>query len=453
MASGTGEAVVIGAGIAGLSAARVLSDRFARVTLVDRDALPDAPDSRRGVPQGAHPHALLAVGRDALEELFPGLTDELTGRGAVWVDIAGDALLWQLDGYRCRFDSGVHVVSLTRPLLETCVRQRVAALPNVTIRTGTAVGGLTGEPGMRVTGVELDGAGTVEADLVVDASGRGGARSDHWLRALGFPTPQVSTVTMRMAYGTRLLRHEPGDADCLLAIAAQTPPGRRFGGAFRVEGDRWQFVLGGWHGDHAPTDDDGYRQFAKSLPMPVLAELLDRAEPLTPVVSYQYPAARRRHFERLRRVPAGYVVVGDAGCSFNPAYGQGMTVAALEALALGRSLDRHGGQPTVAFVRDYYRQAARLTDVPWDLASGADFAYPETEGRRPLAGRLLRPYMRRVVLASHVSPEVHRTLLGVQHLLAPPSVLLRPGTVRRALRAAPRSPAYRTVIAAARHRG
>ncbi|WP_212994398.1 NAD(P)/FAD-dependent oxidoreductase [Actinoplanes auranticolor] len=434
----TGDAVVIGAGMAGLAAARVLADRFARVTVVDRDHLPSGPESRRGVPQSAHPHALLAVGRDALEKLFPGLTDELVGLGARWIDVARDAYVWQLDGYRVRVDSGVTMLAVSRPLLESCVQRRVRALPGVRVLDDTAVAGLVGRSGERVSGVTLADGRELAAELVVDASGRG-SRSDRWLRELDFPVPAESVITVRVHYTTQLVRGQP---DCLpgsgMIVVAETPPEQcRYGAAFSVEGGRWLVTLGGFHGEQAPTDPEGFRRFADDLPDGTIAQLLRTGEPLTDPVAYTYPASRRRHFERLRRIPAGYVAMGDALCSFNPVYGHGMTVAALEAVTLGESLDRHR-TPGVVMARDFYRRSAKVIAVAWDMAAATDFVYPGTEGPRPRGLALTHWYQRRIFRALHVSPEVIRTVVRVQHLLEPGSALLRPAMVVRVLRAARR---------------
>ncbi|MGW4941836.1 FAD-dependent oxidoreductase [Actinoplanes sp. NPDC004185] len=432
------DAVVIGAGMAGLAAARVLADRFDRVTVVDRDRLPTGPDSRRGVPQSAHPHALLAVGRDALEKLFPGLTDELLALGARWIDVARDAHVWQLDGYRVRADSGVTMLAMSRPLLESCVQRRVRALPRVSVLDETAVAGLTGRAGERVTGVTLADGRELPAGLVVDASGRG-SRSDRWLHDLGFPSPPESVITVRVHYTTRLVSGRP---KCLpgpgMIVLAESPPEhRRYGAAFSVEGDRWLVTLGGFHGEQAPTDPEGYQRFAESLPDGTIAELLRTGEPLTDPVAYTYPTSRRRHFERLRRIPAGYVAVGDALCSFNPVYGHGMTVAALEAVTLAECLDRHRA-PSVAMARDFYRRSAKPIAVAWEMAATTDFAYPGTQGPKPRGLALTHWYQRQIFRATHVSPEVIRQVVRVQHLLAPGSALLRPAMVAKVLRAARR---------------
>jgi 2-polyprenyl-6-methoxyphenol hydroxylase-like FAD-dependent oxidoreductase len=435
----TGDAVVIGAGMAGLAAARVLAHRFDRVTVVDRDSLPAGAESRRGVPQGAHPHALLAVGRTALEDLFPGLTDELVELGARWIDVVRDAIVWQLDGHRVRAESGINVLCMSRPLLESCVRRRLQALPNVEFRADTAVAGLFGSPGEQVSGVELADGEKLPAALVVDASGRG-SRSGSWLRELGFPAAPESVITVRMHYTTRLIR---GRSDRLggpgMLVAAESPPGhRRYGAAFPVEGDEWFVTLGGYHGDRAPTDPAGFQRFADELPEPSIAELLRGAEPLRGPVTYSFPASRRRHFERLRQVPAGYVAVGDALCSFNPVYGHGMTVAALESIMLGECLDQRGSTDA-SLARDFYRRSAGLVDVAWDMAASADFAYPDTTGPRPRGLAVTHWYQRRIVWATHVSAEVSDAIIRVQHLLEPATILLRPTMVAKVLRAARRA--------------
>jgi 2-polyprenyl-6-methoxyphenol hydroxylase-like FAD-dependent oxidoreductase len=436
------DAVVIGAGMAGLAAARVLADRFARVTVVDRDHLPPGPVSRRGVPQSAHPHALLAVGRTALETLFPGLTAELVERGARWIDVARDAIVWQLDGYRLRVDSGVSMLCLSRPLLESCVRGRLEALPQVSIRADTAVAGLIGQPGERVSGVELADGGRLPADLVVDASGRG-SRSDRWLRELGFPVPAESVITVRVHYTTRLVRGQPDNLPGAgIIIIAETPPEhRRYGVAFPIEGDGWLVTLGGFHGERAPTDPEGFRRFAEGLPEPAIADLLRRAEPLADPVAYTYPTSRRRHFERLRRIPVGYLAIGDALCSFNPVYGHGITVAAQEALTLADCLDRHRSTGA-AMIRDFYRRTGGLITVAWDMAASTDFAYPGTEGPKPRGLAVTHWYQQRVFRATHVSPEVVNAVVRVQHLITPGSALLRPSMLATVLRAARR--AHRT---------
>lgn len=439
-----GHAVVVGGSMSGLVSAAVLSSRFDRVTVVDRDTLPDDASDRRGVPQSGHAHALLISGRQVLEGVFPGLADELVKGGAVPYDAGWDLLFHQMGSLRTRFTSGKLGISLTRAYLEHTVRERVKALPNVTVRHQVSVIDLHGTP-RRVSGVVLDGGEILRSDLVVDATGRSGDRTDAWLKRLECPAPAVTKIKIDVGYTTRVLRREPGErisGGLLYLMSAVPPHDKRAGAVFAVEGDRWMVTLGGWHRAHAPTDPEGFAEFAGALPDPLAAKLLASAEPLDGMRAHKftYPHARRRHFERLRTLPTGYVATGDAICSFNPLYGQGMTVGAMEAVALGETLDQEG-RASERMARAFYRKAARIIAVPWQMSTGSDFMYPETVGPRPLGTGLVNRYVRQLMLAAHVSQEAHLVLLDMQHLLARPSSVLRPARAIRSLVAARRSPA------------
>jgi 2-polyprenyl-6-methoxyphenol hydroxylase-like FAD-dependent oxidoreductase len=306
------------------------------------------------------------------------------------------------------------------------------------IRADAAVAGLTGRPGERVSGVELAGGERLPADLVVDASGRG-SRSDRWLSQLGFPAPPESVITVRLCYTTRMVRGQPDDLPGAgMIIIGETPPDRRrFGAAFPIEGDRWLVTLGGFHGEQAPTDPEGFQRFADSLPQPAIADLLRQADPVTDPVVYTYPTSRRRHFERLRRMPGGYLAIGDALCSFNRVYGHGITVAAQEVLALADCLDRTNRSTGPVMIRDFYRRTGELIGVAWDMAASTDFAYRATEGPKPRGLAVTHWYQRRVFRATHVSPDVVNAVVRVQHLITPGSALLRP--FAKVLRAARRA--------------
>ncbi|NUS54951.1 MAG: FAD-dependent monooxygenase [Streptomycetaceae bacterium] len=427
-------AVVVGAGIAGLSAARVLADRFAEVTIVDRDALPDDGSPRRGVPQGKHSHVLLVAGQKALGEIFPGLHDELVGAGAVVFDSGSDLHLYRLGASWNPVETGLPFVSLSRPLLEFTLRRLVTALPNVTVLAATAVSSLSAADG-NVTGVVLDDGRTLAADLVVDATGRG-SRSDRWLEALGFPVPDTEEVKVTVGYVSRLYRRTPGDLPVQAAFVQPTPPAeKRIGAALLVEDDQWLVSVGGWHGDYPSADEEGFRKHAESLPDQIFAELIATAKPLTEPVAFQFPSNRRRLFDQLTTVPGGFVSLGDAVCSFNPLYGQGMTVAAQEALALGTTIDEYATL-TPAAVQAFYQKAAGITFIPWQSAIGGDFDYPETQGTRPAAAELFGRYSTNVQLAAQVSGAVRTVVLQVQHLLVAPTALWRPELVAEVARAA-----------------
>ncbi|MGW3498366.1 FAD-dependent oxidoreductase [Streptomyces sp. NPDC001020] len=439
-----GHAVIIGGSIGGLVAARTLSSRFESVTVLDRDTLPETAADRRGVPQSPHAHALLISGRQKLDQLFPGLTDELIAGGAVPFDPGYDLLFHQMGALRRRFESGQLGISLTRAYLEHAVRRRVAGLPNVEIRDQTAVSGLFGVSG-RVLGVDLDDGARLGASLVVDATGRSAGRTDRWLEELDCPAPRTTTVKIDVGYTTRMMHRAGGelqDGGLLFLMSAVPPRDKRAAAVFAVEGDRWIVTLGGWHRAHAPVDPEGFAHFAEQLPTPIVADLLARTKPVEDgdAVRFTYPAARRRWFERLKKVPEGFVALGDAICSFNPLYGQGMTAATMEAVALARSLDRHKAA-TPAMARRYYRAAARVIDTPWRTSTSSDFMYPETVGAKGIGTDLVNRYVRQAMLASHVSVPAHRVMLDVQHLLAKPAAVFRPDRVVRSLLAARRSPA------------
>jgi 2-polyprenyl-6-methoxyphenol hydroxylase-like FAD-dependent oxidoreductase len=330
-------------------------------------------------------------------------------------------------------DTGLHLISFSRPFLETTLRRRVLARTNMSIRDGAAVAGLTGSS-MGVTGVRLDDGETLAANLVVDATGRG-SRSDRWLANLDFPVPETAEVKIGVGYATRVFHRGPGFLpEGVSVFVLPTPPrGKRAGIILPIEGDRWLVSLFGWHGQF-PKDESEFQRFAKELPHPALADLLRDSEPVSELTSAGFPSSRRRYFERLRLVPGGYVTTGDAVCSFNPIYGQGMTCAALQSLALGRMLDKHG-DPTAVMARDYYRAVGSILATPWRFAAGGDFAFPETQGPRPLGINLLNRYSRQVQLAARFDPVVRRTFSSVQHLVIPPSALFKPTIVAKVIKA------------------
>jgi 2-polyprenyl-6-methoxyphenol hydroxylase-like FAD-dependent oxidoreductase len=432
-------AVVLGASMAGLLAARVLTDSYGQVTVIDRDQLPESPMHRRGVPQGRHVHALLARGQHALEELFPGLTAELVAQGVPAGDV-GSNVCWYLSGHRLRqAPTGLVALCASRPVLEGHVRARVRALPNVRVLDRCDVVGLATTPdGRRVTGARVrrrvDGSAEqlLRADLVVDATGRG-ARTPLWLEALGYGRPATEQVRIGLGYATRTYRL-PADAlgGDLAILHAGTPEHPRGAALLRLEGGRWMLTLGGILGDYPPTDPDGFLAFARSLRFPDIYQAIRDAEPLDDPVGFRFPASVRHRYERLGRFPDGLLVVGDAVCSFNPIYGQGMSVAALEAFVLRRHLAR-GTEPQP---HRFFRDLARVVDVPWDIAVGGDLVFPGVQGRRTAKVRLVNAYLGRLHAAAAHDASLAAAFLRVAGLVDPPESLLRPDIVVRVLRKA-----------------
>jgi 2-polyprenyl-6-methoxyphenol hydroxylase-like FAD-dependent oxidoreductase len=428
-------AVVIGASMAGLLAARVLSETYERVTLLDRDTWPDRPEPRGGVPHGRHAHGLLARGSEILDELFPGLTADLVAAGAVAGDLQHDVRWYFADGPLAQAPSRLRGVAVSRPFLEYEVRRRVDARPGITIEPGRVVRDLTYDaPTRRVTGVLVAAVGTDEptttlaADLVVDASGRN-SRTPQWLRELDYPTPREEKVRVDVSYTTRHFRRDPGSAgDALAVVVAASPDSARGGALIGQEGDRWILTLGGYHGDRAPVELTAFRARAAEL-APEFGEVARTAEPLDAGRYFRFPASVRRRYEKLRRFPERFVVLGDAVCSFNPVYGQGMSVAAEEALrlrdCLAAGVDRLGPR--------FFGAITSTVDVPWQVAAGADLDLPGTPGRPSLPARLVNRYVRRLHRAARGDDDLAAAFLRVANLKAPPPSLMRPDRLARVL--------------------
>jgi 2-polyprenyl-6-methoxyphenol hydroxylase-like FAD-dependent oxidoreductase len=434
MKSDTSHAIVIGAGMAGLVAARVLTERYQRVTILERDSLPAGAEPRKGVPHGRHAHGLLARGRESLELLFPGLTKELVADGAITGDLLGDASWFTYGVYLASARSGLTGLLLSRPMLEGYVRGRLLAEQRVRLLQGAQVRGLVADAAQdRVLGVALaeppsgEASETMLADLVVDASGRH-SHAPQWLEELGYAKPDEESLEVEIAYTTRILRRRPQHlAGKRVVIISSDPPAWRFGVALAQEDDRWIVTLGGYFGDKPPADDGAFLEFARTLPAPEIADLLAVTEPISGFSGFQFPASRRRRYERLSRLPAGYLVFGDALCSFNPRYGQGMTAAALQAVALRDCLAEGADGLTTRF----YAKASAITDIPWQIAAGSDLRHPRLADRRSLGDRFLNWYLGKVNRAAARDVELARTFIQVANLMMPPTRLLAPATMMR----------------------
>ncbi len=423
-------AVVLGRGIAGLLTARALSERFDEVTVVDRDGdPPDAP--RRGVPQGRHAHALLASGQQALEDLLPGLTAELVAAGAPTGDVLDDTHM-HMNGHRlASTETGLVALSASRPLLEGHVHRRVAAIRNVTFAPPTDVVGLVADrDGGRVCGVRLlrraDGstAESLEADLVVDALGRT-SRSPRWLEAIGHAAPPEERIAVELRYSTRCFRTRPDDLDQLLACVHGPTPDRPSGCVLaRIERDRWILTLAGMTGTTPPRDAEGFRSFARSLRSPEVDEIL-ACEALDEPVPFRFPASLRRRYDAPSARPPGFLAVGDSLCSLNPVYGQGMSVAALQARALLHAPSLSGDQLWSAVVRP--------VDDAWAVVRATDLAFPGVDGQRRPGDRILGSYVGRLHAAASADPVLSTAFIRVAGLLDPPTRLLRPRIVVRTL--------------------
>ncbi len=428
MGEGRRHAIVIGGSMGGLMAARVLADHFDNVTIVDRDTFPEVGQQRRGVPQGVHTHALLASGKGVIENLFPGFTQEMIDRGAQSGDVLSDSRWFFEGGYLSRAHSGLTGLLVSRPLLEGAVRKRTFANPKIKIRENAVVEGLTVDAGKRVTGARAAGE-EIAADLVVDSTGRG-SHAAAWLESIGFAKPEEEKVEVGIAYTTRLFRRKPehlnGDS---AVVIPPTPQGKRGGVMLAQEDNRWTCTLIGYFGNAAPADLAGWLEYAKSLPAPDIHDTLSQAEPISDAFTARFPASLRRRYERLKSFPPGYLVFGDAICSFNPIYGQGMSAAAQQSVALQQSLAE--GDNDLA--RRFFARAAKVVDNPWSVAVGSDLRIPETIGPRNAGVSFINWYIAKLHKRAHRDPQAAVAFLKVANLVEPPPSVMKPGLAMKVL--------------------
>lgn len=432
---GHDHAVVLGAGLAGLLAAGVLARRFARVTLVERDELADAgPAFRPGLPQSRHVHVLWSRGLELIEGMLPGITGRLEAAGAAVLESPRD-FLWLSPADWFHAVPGARLLVGSRELLDWTVRQEVLRNERILVRAGCRATGLVaGADGRSVTGVELQGGGRLAAALVVDATGRT-SKAPAWLAAIGYPAPAVTRYDSHLGYSSRYFETPKDPTRRWHGLYVQGRPDSPRGAVLvPLDGGRWLVTLIG-NGEHAPpTGDEEFLGFARSLRSPVLYDAIRDAKPLSSPTGFRGTANEWRHFERLDRWPAGFVVLGDASCRFNPVYGHGMTVAALAADAFDRELGALGLREIPGAARRIQRKTAAVAEVAWQIATSEDMRFPGTEGPpADRATRVLQRYMSRVMVGANTDPAISTPFFNVLSLSTAPDALLSPGTMVRVL--------------------
>lgn len=430
-------AVVLGAGMAGLLAARVLSEFYETVTIVERDALPDTADQRKGIPQGRHLHSMLSRGWHVLEELFPGILGEAAAAGAYVLDDGDLSRVYLRAGPYAlnrtgKFADPTALVTYlaSRPFIEFHVRRRVGALGNVTFLDSHDVA----EPistADRVTGVRIinrdtSNAISLDADLVVDAMGRA-ARTPAFLEDLGYGRPQEQLCTTRATYSSLLVSIPEDTFTEKLMLVTDTRSGQPRGGLTAHEHGTWMLTVGRMEIDpDPPTDLAGVLALAEQFTPPSIMAGLRAAEPLGDVSVFRYTGAVWRRYDRMSRFPTGLLVIGDALCSLNPIYGQGMTVAALEALALRDFLANGSRAP-----QRFFRAAASHIAPVWAMNKSNDRA-PTT--RRPSRStRLSNWTVNKALNAAENDIVLTEALQRVASLIDPPTKLLKPALIPRVI--------------------
>lgn len=448
---GGNQAIIIGGSVAGLLAARVLSDHFEQITLIEKDVFSTLPQHRKGVPQDLHAHALLMQGQKNIEQLFPGVFEQLLRNGATLSDMGADLRWFHYGNWKIRGRNGITGYSQSRLLLEHALRTRLLPIPNIRLFDNCSVNNyLTSPDKSSVTGVRISRAGQpeeqIQAQLVVDTTGRG-TRTPQWLEELGYPRVEESAVKVDTVYATRLYQRKPDDLkDATSLMIWPTPPlSKRMGFLLPNEDGRWIATLSSGFKDYPPTDEAGFLEFARNLPMPELYNVIEKAEPLSPIYHYKIPSNLRRHYERMSRFPQGLVVMGDAACSFNPIYGQGMTISSIEAIELGRCLSQQPKGDTRGLSRKYQKKVAKIVSVPWLLATSEDFRYSQAEGKRPFGLGLLNRYTARIHRLCATDRDVLMKFEKVMTMQSSPAILFAPRIILKVVLMAKPEPAEKNL--------
>ncbi|WP_102262959.1 FAD-dependent oxidoreductase [Mesobacillus jeotgali] len=430
-------AVVVGGGIAGKLAARVLSEFFKEVILIEKDKKNDHVTNRKGVPQGNLGHVLLKSGEEIIEELFPGIFQELSRNGAKKTDFAGD-LLWSHHGtQKLRFDSNVFISQQSRPLLEWQIQHRLEKIPNIDFRFGCKVQNLKFNNDEMNTIVIEEKTGAVTellADLVIDASGAASLHNE-WLRDSGYGIPTKTEIKVDLFYASMVfkkLSHESINWHSLLAYP--NPPEVERGGMISpIEGNRMLVTLIGYGTKEVPKDIDSFLEYAVTLDQPEFYELIKSESPLSEDIQiYRFPALRRYHFEKQRNFPTGLLVIGDSFCRVDPVFAQGMSLAAMEAKAL-RELLMHGLNKK-QLTKSYHKKVSRILYIPWLIALTEDFRFRTTTGRKPIGLPILQWYVKKVVTACSHNEHVYKRFIQVLHLKSHPIILAHPRILAKVLK-------------------
>lgn len=414
-------AIVVGAGFAGLAAAAAVAPFFETVTILDKDELPGEPRSRKGVAQDTQVHLLLKGGELALEQLLPGTRQSLIAAGAVEIGQSGDVSVWERDTWHPRRDLGYSQLMMSRPGYEHALRRQVERIGNVAIRDRTAVEALVIDGG-RLVGLHV-GAEIERADLIVIATGRGGQLA-RYLTDAGLPEVPAIILGIDVNYAAvRVAKPERYKGEARFVACIPRPPDVRYGLVCPVENDEWVITLCGRFDRKAPDDLDGFRAYAEALPIPDVADRLRDAVPLGPVRAYRVATAQWSRFDRYDRLPQRLVPIGDAISSFNPTFGQGMSVAAGHAVALRDALAAGQGLDGLAGL--YLPRAMECSAQAWRLAGMMDLEYPQTRGERPsdLEKILLGMETMRRAATRHL--EVQRLRFEISNMVKPDSAARR----------------------------
>lgn len=432
-------AVIIGGSVAGLLAAAVLSRHYDQVEVLEQDALGDDNEPRDKVPQAHHVHLLLQRGKQAIESLLPGFLSDLERGGSVVADLSHDVKWFHAGRWKNRWPTGLTAQYCTRTLLEQTLRRRIAGFANVQLRQNIRVERLQFASG-RVCGVEAFVSGepvSLDSDFTIDASGRG-SRVEEWLAQAGFAPPSRELVPTHLGYVSRIYRARADLRDKwrVMLIFPRLPHDRKLCVISPIEGGRWMVTAGGWFGNYPEVTPSAFESFVRSLPVQDAWNAIASAEPLGPPKRYTMVGGQRRSIDFTRPWPTDFILLGDALCSFNPIYSQGMTVCALEAEALGIHLQRY--QTGLCDIASLQQMILEVANVSWNQALAQELRFPELSPSASFRERVRRWYVDRLIDASAFDRQVLKSMLEVNNLIAPPSNLFHVSLLGAALRPRPR---------------
>ena len=442
-----GRAVVIGGSVAGLTTAKVLAGHFATITVIERSPMADGLEFPKGVPQSRHPHVLLIRGEQILEDLFPGFRQNLLDGGANRLNFGRDLKMRFPDGWLPHYETAMEATATSRRLLDHTIYQRVAENRKITFKANSEVMALcTDDDNQRVIGVQIRNRenGRIEdipAELVVDASGRS-SKAPEWLSQLGYTPPKEQTVNAFPGYSTRIYEIPEGFAENWKTLYIMPNPPHVTRGAIIVpmEGNLWHISLIGMNRDYPPTDEAGFLEFARSLVSPEVYEALKTARPVSPIWGYRNAENRLRRYDRLERYLEGFVALGDAVYALNPVYGQGMTLAAIATQLLDQCLTEQAQQAAgngfSGMAEKFQKHLRKELAMPWQNATNEDMRWTATEGKQELdtASKVIGNYFKLVLKAMPHSVKATNAFFHVQHMIAPPTLLMRPDIVANVLK-------------------
>ncbi|ULT59625.1 FAD-dependent monooxygenase [Neobacillus drentensis] len=436
------KAVIIGGGISGKLTARVLSDFFQKVIILERDSKPNGPFPRKGAPQGEHIHALLFSGANGLEELFPGITEKFNASGAVKINSTQDIAWFHHGVWKLRYEGDYTTILQTRPHLEWHIEQYIKSIPNVTIQYSQNVQNfLYTEEENRITGVQIsngdDSIKTINAYLIVDASGVN-SLSSRWLNKREVHIPE-DTVKIDLSYFTKTIQlPDNGNRDWSIKLVYPNPPFEKIGGGIsKVEGNRYLVTFMGYHNEinekEVLKNDDSFVEIAKKLPkMDIYHELRD-ATVLSSTSTFRVPKITWRRFDKVNKFPSGLLTIGDTICRIDPFFGQGMSIAVLEALALKKLLAKEQ-LTNQKMIETFHQQAMKIISPIWNMVLTEDFRYPDTIGRRPAGLSIQQWYAKKIFHLSSENKTIYNSFIKVMHLLRPTATLMHPRILKSVLK-------------------